>query len=159
MFPKQKEEQAEFKEPPQLNGKQRWQIIQVLFKNDEKGSRPQVRVKSKSETKSKVNWQIASEEGLGDKHAVSAGDDNDTFTEVYYKKGIYLHPDATLKDLRNAFIDSNQLDAEDRMFCFLNSDVPRDYIVIDTEDEVMLSQIEHNLVQPRTLYIECRDPG
>ena len=45
------------------------------------------------------------------------------------------------------------------MFCFLNSDVPGDYIVIDTEDEVMLSQIEHNLVQPRTLYIECRDPG
>ena len=155
MFPEQKEEQAEFKEPPQLNGKQRWQIIQLLFKNDEEGGR----VKSKSETKSKVKWHIASEEGLGDKHAMLAGDDNDTFTEVYYKQGVYLHPDATLKDLRNAFIDSNQLDAEDRMFCFLNSDVPGDYIVIDTEDEVMLSQIEHNLVQPRTLYIEWRDPG
>ena len=158
MFPKQKEEQAEFKEPSQLNGMQRWQIIQLLFKN-EKGSRPQVSVKPKSETKSKVKWQIASEEVLGDKHATSASDDNDTFTEVYYKQGVYLHPDATLKDLRNAFIDSNQLDAEDCMFCFLNSDVPGDYIVIDTEEEVMLSQIEHNLVQPRTLYIECRDPG
>ena len=158
MFPKQKEEQAEFKEPSQLNGMQRWQIIQLLFKN-EKGSRLQVSVKPKSETKSKVKWQIASEEVLEDKHATSASDDNDTFTEVYYKQGVYLHPDATLKDLRNAFIDSNQLDAEDRMFCFLNSDVPGDYIVIDTEDEVMLSQIEHNLVQPRTLYIECRGPG
>ena len=112
MFPKQKEEQAEFKEPSQLNGKQRWQIIQLLFKNDEKGTRPQLRVKSKSETKSKVEWQIASE-GLGDKHAMSASDDNDTFTEVHYKKGVYLHPDATLKDLRNTFIDSYQLDAED----------------------------------------------
>jgi len=102
----------------------------------------------------------ASEAGLDEGQANSVSDDNETITiEMIYKRGVYLDVDATMKDLRNGFIESNQLDAKDRIFQFLKSDVPGDYIEIDTEDEVMLAQIEHNLVQPKTFYIESLDPG
>ena len=43
------------------------------------------------------------EEGRGEG---SEGGSEDQAVMVYYKRGIYLDPDATLKDLRNAFLDS-----------------------------------------------------
>ena len=86
-----------------------------------------------------------------------AGDD--TMVEEVFKRGVYLKPDSTLKELRNSFIDSNQLDSNDCTFRFLRSDVPGDFIEIDTEDKTLLSQIQHSLVLPATLYIESIDPG
>jgi len=166
IFPKQNDEQVNFKEPPQLNGKQRWQIIQLLPEKDEReaGSRPPVELETpsppKAEKKDPKTENTASEAGLDEGQANSVSDDNETITiEMIYKRGVYLDVDATMKDLRNGFIESNQLDAKDRIFQFLKSDVPGDYIEIDTEDEVMLAQIEHNLVQPKTFYIESLDPG
>ena len=84
---------------------------------------------------------------------------DDHMTEILYKRGVYLAPDATLKDLRNGFIELEKLDHNDRCFQLLKSDVPGDIIEIDTEDETLLSQIEHRLVQERTMYIENIDPG
>ena len=84
---------------------------------------------------------------------------DDHMTEILYKRGVYLTPDATLKDLRNGFIELEKLEGDDRYFQLLKSDVPGDLIEIDTEDETLLSQIEHSLVQPRTMYIENIDPG
>lgn len=82
-------------------------------------------------------------------------------TELAYNGGVYLPLDATLKDLRNKFVDSEQLqDHNDGVhFQFLLSDVPGDRIELDTEDEVLLCQIESSLVQRRTLYIETIDPS
>ena len=84
---------------------------------------------------------------------------DDHMTEVLYKRGVYLTPDQTLKDLRNGFIELEKLENNNRYFQLLKSDVPGDFIEIDTEDETLLSQIEHRLVQPRTMYIENIDPG
>lgn len=84
---------------------------------------------------------------------------DDHMTEILYKRGVYLLPDATLKDLRNGFIEIEKLENGDRYFQLLKSDVPGDLIDIDTEDETLLSQIEHTLVQQRTMYIENIDPG
>lgn len=86
-------------------------------------------------------------------------DEDDHMTEILYKRGIYLAPDATLKDLRNSFIEQEKLERNDCCFQLLKSDVPGDFIEIDTEEEVLLSQIEHSMVQPRTMYIEDIDPG
>ena len=86
-----------------------------------------------------------------------AGDD--TMIEEIFKRGVYLKPDSTLKELRNSFIDSIQLDSNDCTFRFLRSDVPGDFIDIDTEDKTLLSQIQHSLVLPATLYIESIVPG
>ena len=85
--------------------------------------------------------------------------EDDHMSEILYKRGVYLAPDATLKDLRNGFIELENLETNDRYFQLLRSDVPGDFIEIDTEEEVLLNQIEHTLVQPRTMYIENVDPG
>jgi hypothetical protein len=80
-------------------------------------------------------------------------------TELAYR-AMYLPSGATLKDLRNMFVESEQLDKKNGLhFQFLLSDVPGDKIELDTEDEVLLSQIESRLVQKRTLYIETIDPS
>ena len=80
-------------------------------------------------------------------------------SEIVYKRGVYLTPDATLKDLRNGFIEVENLEANDRYFQLLWSEFPGDFIEIDTEEEVLLNQIEHTLVRQRTMYIENVDPG
>ena len=85
--------------------------------------------------------------------------EDDHMTEIVYKRGVYLAPNATLKDLRNGFIEYENLESNDRHFQLLKSDVPGDFVDIDTEDEVLLSQIEHTMVQPRTVYIENIDAG
>ena len=38
----------------------------------------------------------------------SEGQSEDRAMMIYYRRGVYLNPDATLKDLRNAFLDSGK---------------------------------------------------
>lgn len=83
--------------------------------------------------------------------------DSASYEEIVYRKGIYLNSDATLKDLRNGFIDSGQLDKDDVYFKFLNSDIPGDYILIDDEEETLLTKLEPNLLFPRSVFIELVD--
>ena len=162
MFPKQKDSTEDFQEPPELNGKLRWQIVQVLATKEEEQEARKVSF-SIGDSKPELRGSVGSdmEHEASDKlpsHQMSHSDD-EQMTEVVYKRGIYLSTNATLKDLRNAFIDSRQIEPEERMFQFLNSDVLGDSITIDTEDEVLLEQIEHRLVQHRTVYIETLAPG
>ena len=40
---------------------------------------------------------------------VSEGQGEDRAVMIVYRRGVYLNPDATLKDLRNSFLDSGKL--------------------------------------------------
>ena len=96
------------------------------------------------------------------KSAASGEDDRDSGRghEIVYKRGVYLFEDATLRELRNAFVDTEQLDTgKGYHFQFLRSDVAGDKIDIETEDEIMLNQIEHTLTVRRTIFIEMIDSG
>ena len=205
-----KEEESEFKEPPEHGGKLRWQIIRLMptkFKSlidrDQVSSVDSgVREKRLNDSDRLTECSKALEELVRKESDVRQQDslcssnitycmathmqndnslevskltkdksrskysdesrtesEDDHMTEVEYKRGVYLAPDATLKDLRNSFIEMEHLEFDDRYFHLLKSDVPGDIIDIDTEDETLLSQIEHTLVQQRTMYIENIDPG
>ena len=65
----------------------------------------------------------------------------------------------TLGDLRNAFIETNQLDPEDLHFLFLQSDVLGEYIEVESERTVCLGRLDHFVTESRTLFIESVDPG
>ena len=58
-----------------------------------------------------------------------------TSEEYFYKRGVYLDMmNATLKDLRNGFIDTGQLDQQaNKYFQFLISDLPGDIVHIDND--------------------------
>ena len=131
-----------------MDGKLRWQIIRVLSEG----------------TKGNFAERGALESGDSSRPSSQAQQVEEDFssqqTELVYPNGVYLNEEACLKDLRNEFVDSDQLgDSDGLHFQFLRSDVPGDRIELDTEDEVLLCQIEDSLVQKRTLYIECIDPG
>ncbi len=176
--------QEGFKEPPVLNGRQRWQIIKLLSKDIDDQSVQKGKEVDRSTSASKVTFKLGEsqpevlqasstsalnpdeeEDGDGEgelarQRSSSTGQGSmEKVTEMTYQCGVYLDTDATLKDLRNAFLDSNQLDTGDRFFRFLQSDIPGDCIDIEMEDEVMLAQIEGRLVQPWTLYIEALEGG
>lgn len=169
-------ERVTFREPPVLSGKQRWQIIRLLPKDSDSlrsqprstakvrfilgDSRPEFDRVSSMELNSGKD-KDADEEGAPTRQQSSDADTGSTerVAEVVYERGVYLDSTATLKDLRNSFLDSNQLDSNDRLFQFLQSDIPGDYVDIDTEDEVALTQIQDRLVQTRTLYIEALEKG
>lgn len=142
---------VEFEEPLEMAGKLRWQMIRVLCEGT-KGNSVQERSALESGGSSRPSsqpQQVEEEEDLSSQQ-----------TELVYPNGVYLSAEASLKDLRNEFVDSDQLEDSDGLhFQFLRSDVPGDRIELDTEDEVLLCQIEDSLVQKRTLYIECIDPG
>ena len=182
LFPEQCERSGDFREPAVLNGKIRWQIIQVFSDRLADGSGRNAAMLEEATPISRVAFKLGGAEE--DVAKPNENDDseirvvesdrreenkdyrnshppsvNTEMSEILYERGVYLDLDATLKDLRNGIIASEQLDSPDRIFQFLSSDVPGDFIPIDTEDEVMLAQIEHNLVQSRTLYIEAIDPG
>lgn len=142
---------VEFEEPLEMDGKLRWQIIRVLSEGV-KGSLVE-RSALESGDSSRPSSQTQQVEDEED-------DLSSEQTELVYANGMYLSGEACLKELRNAFVDSDQLEESDGLhFQFLQSDVPGDRIELDTEDEVLLCQIEDSLVQRRTLYIECIDPG
>lgn len=227
---------VEFKEPLEMNGKFRWQIVRVLSDGGSEGrktssrlessdsNRPKEFFRSTSQGKeeSKESSQMEKKEGEGSKvqkegsqvekegpnsedltgpqesetqsserqvqeeketpaeepekvtsQAQELEPDTDESvdkekdavsqheqTELTYRRGVYLPLDATLKDLRNKFVESGQLDQKDGIhFQFLLSDVPGDRIELDTEDDVLLCQIESSLLQKRTLFIEAIDPS
>ena len=176
MFPKTLEE--EFKEPPMIHGKQRWQIILLQQeKQMEHGSstnegRDDLGAESSTQAVSKVEFTLAdstveligepsnTDMALTERNREFDREGSSTrVVEVIYRKGVYLSESASLKDLRNAFIDSKQLDSKDHAFQFLCSDVPGDAFLIETENETLLHQIEHSLLDKRTVYIEVINPG
>lgn len=154
---------AELKEPSKMEGKLRWQIIRILSEGGTEGRKSssladRMILESRDSSRPTSNPPPAQSEGASpDKDTDTSSQDQ---TEMVYKRGVYLVPDASLKDLRNSFVETDQLDKETGLhFQFLNSDVPGDRIDVDTEDEILLCQIEDRLLQKRTMYIEHVDPG
>jgi len=148
---------AEFKEPEQMHGKLRWQIIRVMSDVGSDGRKTAFSDQEESmvldsrESSRPVSTQASRPASTAQNADVDVSDGDKSTqkqTEVIYRGGIYLGKDATLKDLRNQFVDSKQLQEERNgmHFQFLRSDVPGDRIEIDTEDETLLSQIEDSLL-------------
>ena len=162
----------DFKEPEQIGIKRRWQIIQIIPTSTEPSSIPRSPLPTTERLmpKQSIDLQEAGENlkvesGIevesidGDEFEQRAQtpetmQHSDGYQEVLYRKGIYLDSNATLKDLRNGFINSDQIDHKNRFFQFLNSDMPGDSIPIDNEEDVLLSKLESNLLSPKTIYIE-----
>uniref|UniRef100_A0A1X7V0T6 MYND-type domain-containing protein n=1 Tax=Amphimedon queenslandica TaxID=400682 RepID=A0A1X7V0T6_AMPQE len=131
-------EVGQFKEPEKIGSKLRWQIIKLIPVEKPKKSETQ---KEDDDSTSENELQLCLEE-------------SDEFEEEIYLKGVYLEPTSTLKDLRNNFIDSNQLETSDVYFQFLNSDTPGDLVQIDNEEEIKLERFEE---REKTLYIQAID--
>jgi hypothetical protein len=85
---------------------------------------------------------------------VSYSDNTDEFEEIIYTKGVYLDKSASLKDLRNCFIESKQLESNLLYFQFLHSDTPGDLVSIDDEEEMKVSNLPSN---EQTIYIQSID--
>ena len=156
----------EFKEPELIGTKQRWQIIQIIpSSTPTPTTSPTLMMDSKDEEEMKEKEKLNVESGIEIESITSADETPEIYptpasmvTQVYqiiqYKKGVYMDRNASLKDLRNAFVDSKQLDDSNVYFQFLHSDTSGDYIAIDNEEETLLSSLEPNLQTPRTVYIE-----
>jgi hypothetical protein len=127
---------GKFREPESLGEKQRWQIIQLKPINNK--PRP-----------------LAYDEcSLHSELKVSYSDNTDEFEEIIYTKGVYLDKSASLKDLRNCFIESKQLESNLLYFQFLHSDTPGDLVSIDDEEEMKVSNLPSN---EQTIYIQSID--
>lgn len=167
---------GEFVEPEEMNGKRRWQIIQLIPESTKANSR--IRSPSRpamSKQESPHQQQSIEMQLLADKTPGSNDDNGNTspsqqrrsespqdgIVELVYRRGMYMSNEATLKDLRNKFIESCQAEEENRFFQFLCSDVPGDYIPIDAEEETKLTHLQssNSLVQPQTLYMEQLEDG
>ena len=120
---------AELKEPAQLmDGKLRWQIIRILSDGGSEGRKSSsladrmiLESRDSSRPTSKALRVDMGESPDKDKDTLSHDQ-----TEMVYKRGVYLVSDATLKDLRNQFVDSDQLEQKSGVhFQFLNSGCSR----------------------------------
>ena len=173
---------VEFKEPSEMYGKHRWQIIRVIsegygspggvkdgetkrdgLESRESAMSPEMMTEANSSDKegngleeNEGNQQENKKPSQQEKDALNSQERQEQ-AEMVYRRGIYLTPDATLKDLRNQFVDSKQMEQNAPYFQFLRSDVPGDRFDIETEDDILLSQIQDSLIQKRTLYIENID--
>ncbi len=162
----------EFREPEQIGIKRRWQIIQLLSSTGpsitHSPTTEELKAKHLKEGLTEKTDRMKAESGIevesmdgyeSDSSVIQRNEtpqsiQSDRFQEIVYRKGIYLDKNATLKELRNGFIDSCQLDEGNMFFQFLNSDLPGDSIPIDNEEEIFLSKLEPNLLIPKTMYIE-----
>lgn len=122
----------EFKEPDEIDGKLRWQLIQL---------------------------DPSSNQRSGDSLSKPSQTGDDEVMEVVYRQGVYLGLEETLCDLRDAFIETDQLDQEDLYFLFLQSDVLGEYIEVESEKNVCLGGLDHAVLESRTIYIEPIDSG
>lgn len=150
---------GEFKEPDKLGTKYRWQIIQLIpDSSKDTPSPPQSAFDERSKTATSQLSSKIDDDSFPEKNTkTSPGSERESFIKTEYWKGVYLEETATLKELRNEFIDSNQLEEENIFFQFLQSDTPGDFIPIDNEEDTKLTSV--NTVYKRTIYIECIDKG
>lgn len=148
-----------FKEPAHISGKMRWQVIQLIA--DDETNSPET--KRKETIAADVHVDAKPSPSSDDRTAHSAEEENQSnsgrVSEVIYKCGVYLESTKTLKDLRNAFIDSGQLSNQDPFFQFLQEDTMGEVIPIDTEEETSLSSLSKTQQENRTIYIEAISKG
>ena len=117
-----------FKEPEQILGEMRWQIIQLVTEEEEETSSPHSGEDEKQTMKEKHVVEVhidasARESPLAEGEELNEKETRETHSseterlsnsarvsEIVYKRGVYLAPSKSLKDLRNAFLDSGQAD-------------------------------------------------
>ena len=105
------------------------------------------------EINGKIRWQIvhvyrnASREGSPTEDGVAV------INQKVYPRGVYLPDSASLKDLRSAFINSNQLQEGERMFVFLVAMEMEDTYAVDDESVFTLKDFEPTMSKPHTFYI------
>lgn len=119
---------GEFKEPEEMEGKLRWQIILVESTDIEEQS----------------STSLSDEEGI---------------TETVYGQGVYIRWEDTLKDLRNAFIETKQIEHDEASFCFLWTDIPGEQIDITSEGTQEMRRLSRSIIKSRIVHIERVDPG
>ena len=136
-------------EPAALGSKLRYEIVRIIG-----GSGKTTPIKLPSETKETTEITESSIDKERKMATVSRQSSYCRYHTITYKMGVYLEDSSTLKDLRNTFIDSGQLEAESQFFKFLYSDLPGDYVEIDSEEGKTLSSLAS-----RTVYIEAVDSG
>lgn len=109
-----------FREPEEINGKVRWQVVHV-YRNASGGESPT--------------------------------EDGSAIDQKVYPRGVYLPDSASLKDLRSAFISSNQLEEGERMFVFLVAMEMEETYAVDDESVFTLKDFEATMTEPHTFYI------
>ena len=147
-----------FKEPDKLGTKLRWQIIQLIPDcSKDTPSPPKSACDERSKTATSQLSSKMDDDSFPEKNKTFLSSEKESFIKIEYWKGVYLEETATLKELRNEFIDSDQLEEENLFFQFLQSDTPGDFIPIDNEEDTKLTSV--NTVYKRTIYIERIDKG
>ena len=114
-----------FQEPAEIDGNPRWTIVHVYRKD-----------------------QSSQADGSGTDTPLSVGKECKVYTE-----GVYLPSSALLKDLRSAFIKSEQLEDEDKFFLFATGPDGQDTYGVDDESIFTLKDFEPAMEEPRTFYI------
>lgn len=69
-----------------------------------------------------------------------------------YEQGVYVDPDATLREVRDLFIETGQLELDEVLFQFLDPNSHNRLFSIEEEDVITLDSMELKL--PRTLFIK-----
>ena len=141
----------EFKEPPTINGRLRWQIVQLT--DTTKEDTP-IKGWMKDPSTGQPQQPVAEAGKEGEEGVAREGSKEEGMEEMVYRRGVYLDPNATLRDLRNGFVETRQTSLEHRMFLFLRSDILGDHFDISSEEGTRLAHIQGSLVQPQTMYIQ-----
>lgn len=71
---------------------------------------------------------------------------------MQYHQGVYVDPDATLREVRDLFIETGQLELDRLLFQFLDPDSHNRFFSIEEEDAITLDSMKLKL--PRTLFIK-----
>lgn len=69
-----------------------------------------------------------------------------------YHKGVYVDPDATLREVRDLFLETGQLELDQLLFQFLDPNSHNRLFSLEEEDAITLDTMQLKL--PRTLFIK-----
>ena len=72
--------------------------------------------------------------------------------QVRYRQGVYVDPNATLREVRDLFLETGQLELDMMLFQFLDPDSHSRLFSFEEEDAITLDSMELKL--PRTLFIK-----
>ena len=81
------------------------------------------------------------------------GDDEElALKQIRYHQGVYVDPNATLREVRDLFIETGQLELDEQLFQFLDPDSHNRLFSIEEEDAITLDGMKLKL--HRTLFIK-----
>lgn len=80
------------------------------------------------------------------------GDEELALKQILYSQGVYADSDATLREVRDLFLETGQLELDALIFRFLDPDSHNRLFSIEEEDVVTLDSMQLKL--PQTLFIK-----